>query len=398
MCVDAQWVDVGDYRGDTALHATAISDGVSVLEFLLSCEVQPDVANNEGLTCSHLAKSRRALSLLYEAGAMLYCVDSHSRMPLWYACKDGRPDCAEYLCSKMPKEYIMWGDDEGNTPLHVACSQGNSECADVVCRWVARLEDLSALNKKQYSAAHVAVNATVLQKLFEHGVNLWSPDAKGRYPLFMSAFHGHVDCVALLMELGMYQDVSLISAKDTNGDTVLHVACLCGHMPCASLLLYFLRDEPNNQGLAPSLLAERAGHHHIASLVRNVESSRSRGLSGEDIFQCMLEDLSAVILYHGSRWDKLYDASSQAVYYYDRVLGTSQWDRPISFDLDAKEELATDSARNALIRFFSIYSPQRLGKINEIINLYRNRYTELFIELATRYKIPDISIFTHAAQ
>ena len=51
VAIDCMWVDVGDEKGDTSLHAAAISNGVEVLSFLLdACECSPDTANYEGLT------------------------------------------------------------------------------------------------------------------------------------------------------------------------------------------------------------------------------------------------------------------------------------------------------------------------------------------------------------
>jgi ankyrin repeat protein len=58
--LDPQWIDVGDSRGDTPLHAAAVSSvssNAEVLRFLLSCEASPDIANFEGLTPCHLAKT-----------------------------------------------------------------------------------------------------------------------------------------------------------------------------------------------------------------------------------------------------------------------------------------------------------------------------------------------------
>lgn len=89
VSLEPLWIDVGDEKGDTSLHAAAIANGIEVLEFLLTCEAQPDTANYSGLTPSHLARSLNALVILHKAGAQLYCVDNKSRMPLWFACTEG---------------------------------------------------------------------------------------------------------------------------------------------------------------------------------------------------------------------------------------------------------------------------------------------------------------------
>lgn len=394
LLVDAQWIEVGDSRGDTSMHAAAISNGVEVLSFLLTCEVNPDMANYEGLTAAHLAKTEAALNALHLAGATMYCVDSHNRMPIWYSCKEGNASSVSLLCGLTPPQYITWQDEDGNTPLHVACGGGHSEVVDVICMWMSKLEDFYISNNKSYTVAHVASNADTLKKLYENGMDLWTCDSKYRYPLFINSFQGRVDCVALLIELGCQKDPSLIAAQDIQGDSALHAACLCGHFQCVSLLLYYLRDVPNKQGILPHQLAQKANHHEIANFVYHVDEQKEYGATSYDIFECTFDQLAATTLYYGSRWTKLYDIYNDALYYYDRVTSASQWHRPAFYDEDLKQELSTDKAREILKNFYTLYNPEKLVNINEILHMYKNNYNELFIQLADRYQVQDLSLFT----
>ncbi|KAJ1441087.1 ankyrin repeat-containing domain protein, partial [Ochromonadaceae sp. CCMP2298] len=132
VALDAQWLDVGDSSGDTPLHAAAIANGIEVLSFLLSCEANPDTANYAGLTPCHLARTPDALSALYQAGAQPYCVDSKSRLPLWFAASEGRSDCLNFLCSVTPAQYLLWPDDEGETCLHKAAASGHAEAVETL--------------------------------------------------------------------------------------------------------------------------------------------------------------------------------------------------------------------------------------------------------------------------
>jgi hypothetical protein len=102
-----------------------------VLKFLLSCDANPDTANNAGLTPGHLAKSKECLSLLYESGAHLYCIDSKARLPVAMACSipptvgavggthTHADECVAYLCSVTPYEFLFWPDENGDTCLHI---------------------------------------------------------------------------------------------------------------------------------------------------------------------------------------------------------------------------------------------------------------------------------------
>ena len=82
--LDTQWIDVGDHKGDTPIHAAAISNATTALQFLLQCcEVSADTTNNEGMTPSHIARSKAVLEVLYYANAQQYCVDNYGRTPLY---------------------------------------------------------------------------------------------------------------------------------------------------------------------------------------------------------------------------------------------------------------------------------------------------------------------------
>ena len=393
VSIEPLWIEVGDVNGETCMHAAVKADGEEVLQFLLTCDVDSTIANNDGLTPAHLAKSFPVLSALHESNSTLYCVDSQSRMPLWYACKDGLAENVDLLCKVMPPEYITWQDDDGNTPLHIACMFGQSDAVEVISMWLGKLEDFYIQNKKNYTPAHVATTADVLKKLYEFGVDLWVADLKGRYPLFINSFQGRADCVSFLIELGVSKNVKFISAKDKQGDTALHAACMCGHVCCAVLLIYWVDNDPNKKDLTPLMLAERAGHQHIARLIEYVESKRANGELSEEIFQCGFDNLAAVTLAHGSRWTKLYDHVNDAVYYHDRIQNISQWDRPRMFDQDAAFEAEVDCTREILIRFYNIYNKEKLSTINDIIDVYQGNFSGLFLQLAERYQVHDFSIF-----
>jgi ankyrin repeat protein len=318
VSLDPQWIDVGDQNGDTALHAAAIANGVEVLSFLLQCEANPDTANYAGLTPCHLARTRAALEVLCAAGAMPYCVDGKSRMPLWFACSEGRGDCAEFLCSQTPAEYLLWPDEEGETALHRAAMNGHAQCVEALAQHLLKTEDLYVVNKKQHTAAHVASTAGVLKALFESGASLWIPDPKGRMPLFTASFFGRADCIAFLLDVASNSftsvaavstgqkgesnkvptdDRALVGAPDFQGDTPLHGACLRGPLRCVSLLLFFTQCTKNKQGLLPDQLATKAGHAQIAQMVAHVHQKRdSDGLSSMQIYGCEFSVLSAVTL------------------------------------------------------------------------------------------------------
>ena len=90
---------------------------------------------------------------------------------------------------------------------------------------------------------------------------------------------------------------------------------------------------------------------------------------------------------------KLYDNEADALYYFDRISGSSQWERPDSYDENSKDEGRSDLTRETLKKFYTLYNPKKLPTMNEIMLVYKGNYTALFIELAERYKLEDLSIF-----
>jgi ankyrin repeat protein len=434
--LDPQWIDVGDEKGDTALHAAAISNSIQVLAFLLSCEAHPDTANYSGLTPSHLGRSKEALALLRDSNAQQYCVDNLSRTPLWYACSDGRLDCCEYLCEQTPAEFLLWKDNDGETGLHVAASKGHFQCIDMICQFILTLEELNCVNNRKYTAAHLAANAHVLQILYENGANLWLPDEnKGRMPLFIASFFGRADCVSFLLDLANKKQMTMatipldtnrkkstrfsnnnitaggssssssshpplshqdsVSFQDKAGDTALHVAALCGHMNCVYLLLFYMSNQiRNKQNLLPSDLASKANHQQIGKLIEDIDGMKSQNKPYLDVFGT--EDFhyfSSILLYYGSRWGKSYDLNFQTYYYIDYVTNQSQWERPELIDLPQKAEDEYTKASDLLFQFYSKYNPTKVSEINMILFNYRNQYSDLFITLANKYQIQDLSMF-----
>lgn len=143
------------------------------------------------------------------------------------------------------------------------------------------------------------------------------------------------------------------------------------------------------------MLAAQAGHQIISNLVETTEVYRNSNpiAKPEEIFGTSFENLVAVVTYYGSRWAKLYDPGADTVYYFDRVSGSSQWERPPTYDLSTKAEGVLDTARECLRKFYLQFNPNKLHSMNDILHIYKGNYTDLFVQLAERYKLDDLSIF-----
>lgn len=100
-----------------------------------------------------------------------------------------------------------------------------------------------------------------------------------------------------------------------------------------------------------------------------------------------------------SRWCKCYDFDNDSYYYYDRlsILNTSiissQWERPETYDELEVDEDKYEIACEILKLFYQRYNLTKVSSINDILNMYRNNYGELFVQLAEKYKLTDLRMF-----
>ena len=68
-------------------------------------------------------------------------------------------------------------------------------------------------------------------------------------------------------------------------------------------------------------------------------------------------------------------------------------ERPVSFDESKEEEDKFNKACTLLKVFYLNFNPDKFKDINSILVRYRNKYTELFLSLAEKYNVEDLTIF-----
>ena len=109
--------------------------------------------------------------------------------------------------------------------------------------------DLTAmLSEKGATLAHLAVrkgDLRTLQLLLQVDESLCQTgDINGATPLHVCSYHGHLDCLAWLLEKGACTD-----QKDSNGATAVHFAAASGHLDCLKLLIQRGKGNSNEQTL-----------------------------------------------------------------------------------------------------------------------------------------------------
>jgi ankyrin repeat protein len=122
-----------DFNGDTCLHAACSSGSLQVISFLLRKKANPDIPNQIGMTCIHVASNVQVLQLLLEQIQQPDCLalDFYGRVPLCYFCLTGDVQSVIFLIEKHP-DFVDFADDEGNTPLHFAVMTNQVEIIKIL--------------------------------------------------------------------------------------------------------------------------------------------------------------------------------------------------------------------------------------------------------------------------
>lgn len=203
-------------RGYTPLQVACINGYIEVARVLLdhgaefSSPIDPRLPSALQLACD--PKNIPLILLLIKKGADIN--------PLLF-----NPEHAQLLIAP---DILNQKDTEGNTPLHKACLYGKSRVIEILLDAGA---DVKSINNKKEIPLHLVINP---------------------------------DCVNLLM--GHIFD---INAKDQDGNTPLHKACLAGRVEVVKMLLLsgVNRSLTNNKGQTPLDLVSMEKEKAMRSLV-----------------------------------------------------------------------------------------------------------------------------------
>lgn len=192
---------------------------------------------------------------------------------------------------------------------------------------------------------------------------------------------------------------------DVQGDTPLHAAALNGHVQSCILLQTCIRLIPNKNSITPLMLAKRflqknpqdLGAQRLVTCMTRIEDRLKQGESIHTIYGCPLDTWFATVLYYGSRWYKSYDYANSSYYYSDRVGSLdgswSSWVMPDTYDEAPRKEQEFEIACHLLHQFYSKYNPAKLKDMGLILDTYRGKFSDLFLQLANRYAVTDLSMF-----
>ncbi|EYC30062.1 hypothetical protein Y032_0005g2426 [Ancylostoma ceylanicum] len=284
----------GGELGQTALHIAASLSGPESREcamMLLKSGGQPDVAQEDGETCLHLAArngNKEIMRLLLNENANLQLMSKAGETPLHVAAKSCNYEAAQMIVTHMaqslsPEEirkYVNQRTNDGFTAVHYAAEISaeqlhfpgeDAKLMNLLIDYGGQV-DLQSLNSNE-TAMHMAARsgnqAVLLAMVNKIGAGtvqiVQNKQSKnGWSPLLEACSRGHTGVAQILL-----QHHARIDVFDDNGRTALHLAALNGHLQIVHLLLQHKAfvNSKSKTGEAPLHLAAQNGHVRVVNVL-----------------------------------------------------------------------------------------------------------------------------------
>ncbi|XP_048250449.1 serine/threonine-protein phosphatase 6 regulatory ankyrin repeat subunit A-like [Haliotis rufescens] len=262
-------VSLVDYDRNNILHVACLGGYVDMVKYVLSQKVADINSKGQfGRTPVMMAVGaghRQVFDLLVTQGADVSLVDDDGDNILHVACLGGHLDMVKYVRSQKVAD-INGRGKFGWTPLMVAAEKGHRQVFDLL---VTQGADVSLVDDNRNNILHVACLGgqvdMVKYVLSQKVADINSRGQFGRTPVMMAVGAGHRQVFDLLVTQGA--DVSLV---DDDGDNILHVACLGGHLDMVKYVRSQKVADINGRGKfgwTPLMVAAEKGHRQVFDLL-----------------------------------------------------------------------------------------------------------------------------------
>ena len=206
-----------DSKGSTCLIFAASSGHTETVRYLAGLkDVDLNHSGKYGVTALNCALQRGhadVVEVLIDAGADIETKDDMGRSPLHWSCYSGALDVVKMLVEAGAG--VRGIDSKGYTCLIFAAANGHTETV----RYLAGLKDvdLNHSGNNGRTALHVALqgggHADVMQLLVDAGADIEAKDIQGATPLHFACMGGELDIVQKLLKAGA--DVCVVDDAST---------------------------------------------------------------------------------------------------------------------------------------------------------------------------------------
>ncbi|XP_067650464.1 serine/threonine-protein phosphatase 6 regulatory ankyrin repeat subunit B-like [Haliotis asinina] len=270
LCRELVEVDIKDKRyGKTALMVAAQNGDTKMVDFLVSVGANLSEVDNDGDTILHWACRGGHVDMVMHL-VSVYSVDvnrkaKRGKVPLMTAAYHGHSKMVDFLVSVGAN--LSEVDDEGDSIFHWACKGGHVDMVKhLVSEYSVDVNRKSKIREIPLMTAAFFGHPGVFHFLVSEGANVSQIDddgdnildhgtigghvkmiqyilsnymvdvnRRGRYgrtPLMRAAQYGHKKVFETLLKKG-----GLTRLVDNKGRTILHLACLGGHMEIVKCIL-----------------------------------------------------------------------------------------------------------------------------------------------------------------
>lgn len=215
------------------LDAASRND-VDEVRNLLERGVNPDVANDDGLTALHQCAIDDGVdmaALLLEYAANVNALDSEMWTPLHAAATCGHIRICQQLVQAGAN--LLAVNADGNMPYDICEDEATLEFVETEMANMGVTQELIDSTRMCHSQAMLAD----MQAICDSGGDLETKDKNGVVPLHIAAANGYYNVVVYLMEKGVAVDPT-----DSDGWTPLHAAACWGQMSVVEILARFGAD------------------------------------------------------------------------------------------------------------------------------------------------------------
>ncbi|KAI9487310.1 MAG: ankyrin repeat-containing domain protein [Benjaminiella poitrasii] len=195
---------------------------------------------------------------LVELGADVNHRDNAGWSPLHVAALKGHYDIAKYLVQSGAVVNVRGFEDD--TPLHDACSYEHADCVRLLVDAGADVYALNTEKKRPIDLCEDKACIDILQERMRQLDCLAAKDTEGKTALHRACIRGSIDSVSELLNGGVDTN-----AFDKNKMTALHYAAQNGHIDIVQLLIQRGADinSADHKGCTVLHLSCRSGHNNV---------------------------------------------------------------------------------------------------------------------------------------
>jgi len=276
----------------TVLHFAVLNGPFSLIELLLSKNVDIEASDSTGSTPLYLATRNgnvHAVKQLLQAGADVNATNEDGNTALHIATELDNIFIVQVLLDK--GACVNANNDIGSTPLHYATSKNAIELL------LQAGADVKAKNKEGVTALHQAAtndycHISIVEMLLAKGARVDAKDNNGRTPLHYGSDHGRKAIAERLLATG-----ADANAKDKDGKTPADLARQSKtgpHDKLAARLAEAAERQESSRSLDTLTIDEVAQWLENKGLDCYVGDFKSNSISGADLLLLNEQDLEEI--------------------------------------------------------------------------------------------------------